>query len=117
MNIKNLYTPNFMQIKKTSFKSTQSNDNLQKEDVKFVAENINSQKKDMKLIVNNGAKGAIGGAIVGIFSQEYLHSSYGYTGIRKFIQNFKFSSVGFLAGGLLAAGATLLAIVNREEKK
>lgn len=115
MNIKNLYTPNFIQSKNTSFKASQT-DNPPKEDVKFIADNIKQQKKDMKSIVNNSIICSVIGAIAGkLVSLEHLYSSN--RGIKRFAQDFKFASGGFLAGGILAAGATLWSIVNRKDDK
>lgn len=116
MNIKNLYTPNFTQSKKTSFNANKTDDNLPKEDVKFISDNIKQQKKDMKSVVNNSVIFSVIGGIAGkIFSRKHLY--YCDRDIQKFAQDFKFTSSGFLAGGILAAGATLWSIVNREEPK
>lgn len=115
MNIKNLYTPNFTQSNNTNFKANQT-DNTPKEDVKFIADNIKQQKKDMKSVVNNSIICSIMGAIAGkLVSLERRY--YGDREIERFAQDFKFASGGFLAGGILAAGATLWSIVNRKDDK
>lgn len=113
MNIKNFYLPDYSQSKKIDVKTNSENEISLNDKVDYIDKNIKQQKKDMKFIVNTSAFFSIIGGIIG----KYLSVKHLYNPGEHYVQDFKFISAGFLTGGILAAGASLLKTINRDDKK